>query len=775
MNDQTIGKSEKDPLRRIASAIVSGRWIVFVLFAAAIVFCVLSMGRVKVNPDLTAFLSEKTETRKGVSVMADQFTTYASARVMVEGIAFSDAETLAGTIAALPHVASVSFDDTDEHYRDGSALFAVSFDLANGSEELDGATGAVEDAISPYRYYWQADYRDYGGQVAREMGGILLIAAAVILFVLLFTSRSYFEVLIFGVVFAVAAILNMGTNVWLGELSTITHSVAVILQLALAIDYAIIFAHRYQDETETTENEREALVAALARSIPEIFSSSLTTVSGLAALTLMQFRLGYDLGVVLSKGIVCSMLTVFCLMPGLISFFPRTLRKTKHRPFVPKIEGWGRLLSHKVPVFLLLFAVILPFAIIFSGRTEYAFSNESVTEIVPSEEHTAIKKIRETFGLRTPIALLVPARDYEKEKTVLQKTSELDGVVSATGLAGIEITDGRVLTDRFTAAEFSELLGIEESRVEDLYRLYGVTHGEYAKSRDLSTYSVPLVEMAVYLFGLIDVGTVELTPEQTEQLALYRAPLERAVNQLRGSEWDRIVLTSALPVEGEASEALVEEIRAIAEEEYGAGTVLIAGDVTSARDLHASYRFDSRLIRFLTIGFVFLILLFTFRSPVTAAVLIFVIQGSIWINFSIPYLTGSRASFVTDMIVSAIQMGATIDYAIVMMSRYRANRAALSKREAMVKTVSESFPTVLTSGAIMTAAGLLIAFRVSNVYVGHIGLAVGRGALISVILVLTVLPQLILLFDRAISATTVRFRRKKTEKRGQTDGAAMEE
>ena len=177
---------------------------------------------------------------------------------------------------------------------------------------------------------------------------------------------------------------------------------------------------------------------------------------------------------------------------------------------------------------------------------------------------------------------------------------------------------------------------------------------------------------------------------------------------------------------------------------------------SSARDLGDSYTGDSLLISLLTIGFVFVILLVTFRTVVGAMILVFVIQGSIWINFSFPYLQHVSPSFVTNMIVSAIQMGATIDYAIVLMNRYQSLRGELPIREAMARAVRESFATVLTSGSIMTIAGVLIGVRVSDVYVSHIGLAVGRGAFCSVILVLTVLPQLLVLLDGAVEKTRFR-------------------
>ena len=754
----------REPLRAIAETIVSGRFVIFAFFLLAAVYCALSIGRVKVNPSLTAFLPKETETRRGIDVMENEFTTYGSARILVEDVPFSEAEDLAQSIGKIEHVAEVGFDDTGDHYKDGNALFSVSFD--EGTEGV-GARAAMEKirallGETPYRVSIASEVGyDYQSVLEKEMVVVMALSLAVIVLVLLFTSRSYFEIVIYLIVFAVSALLNMGTNFWLGEISAITNTVAVILQLALAIDYAIIFSHRYQDEVEGAESNRAALVPALARSIVEISSSSLTTVSGLVTLTLMQFRLGYDLGVVLAKGVVCSMLTVFLLMPGLILLFPRALRRTRHRSFVPNVARFGRLLQKKAPVFLILFALILPFAAVFSQRTEYAFSNGTVTEIIPNAERRESERVDAAFPAGTAVALLVPSGDYEKEKAILAEVAEIEGITGAAGLAMIPVGEEGTLTDRYTAAEFSALLGIGEKDAETLYRFYAVEYANAEAFKSPSTCPAPLVDVLLTLFRLVDRKPESLNDEQTAQLAVYRAPIERAAKQLKGKNWDRLVLTTSLPVEGDASVELVDAVRAVAERQYGEGTVLAVGDITSARDLKNSYRSDSVLIGVLSVVFVFVILLFTFRSPVAAAALVFVIEGSILINFSIPYLSGDRAAFVTNMIVSAIQMGATIDYAIVTLSRYRARRETDPPREAAILAQNDAFPTVVTSGVIMTAAGLLVAYRVSDVYVGHIGLAVGRGALISMIVVLTVLPQLLPLLDRAITATTVRFPKRK--------------
>jgi len=745
-------------MRTVAKAIVDYRYIIFVLFIIAAIYCVLSLGRVRVNSDLTAFLPSDAETRRGLTVMEEEFVTYGSANVMVSNVTYEMAERLSDAIRDIPHVTDVVFDDTTAHYIRSSALFSISFDGQGTEPEVVSAMERIREIVRPYDHYISTVIgEDFSAQLASEMGVVIALAAVVIVAVLLFTSRSYFEVVIFGIVFAFAALLNMGTNFWLGEISSISHSVAIILQLALAIDYAIIFAHRYQDEATVRGSVREALVEALAKSIVEISSSSLTTISGLVALTLMQFRLGYDLGVVLAKGIICSMLTVFLLMPGLIMLFPRALKKTQHKKLIPDITGWGRFLMKYRLVFVILFAVILPFAIVCSGRTEYAFSDGTVDELIHSDSRAAMHKINDTFAPSTAVALLVPAGDFEAEKAILRETEELPEIKAATGLANIRIDDTHVLTDPFTPRMFAELLDIDVEEARLLYQAYGFEHDDFQPIfGSTATYEVPLIDMLFYLFEKIDQGIVTLSGDQREMLDSLRGSLERGDDQLRGNEWDRLVFTANIPAEGDESTALVETMRAIADAHYGAETCLVVGDITSARDLHDSYNSDSLLINILTIAFVFTILLFTFKTVAGAAVLVFVIQGSIWINFTFPYLTGTHASFVTDMIVSAIQMGATIDYAIVIMNRYLARKKDLPNREAMTAAVNESFPTVLTSGAILTVAALLIAFRVSDVYVGHIGLAVGRGALISVILVLTVLPQLIVLTDKLIEKTRFR-------------------
>ena len=370
--------SSETPVTKLARFIVDKRKAFFLVFLAAVLFCGSSIDKVVVNNDITSYLPAETETRRGLTLMDEEFTTYASAQVMLSNVTYRQAEKVAAQLAELDGVSSVAFDDSTDHFKDSSALFSVSFTGEEGSPEADAALAAVKELAAPYDHYVFPSGDPYDSDsLMQEMTVILAIAAAVIVAVLLFTSKSYLEVLVFLIVFVVSAILNMGTNFLFDSVSFITNAIAVVLQLALAIDYAIIFCHRYMEERDNGLDAREADIAALSKAIVEISSSSLTTISGLVALMLMQFRIGFDMGIVLSKGIVCSMLSVFLLMPGLLMLFNRGIEKTRHKNLVPSIAGWGRLIMKLRFVLPAVFAVCVIGGIYCSNQCDYVFSTNS--------------------------------------------------------------------------------------------------------------------------------------------------------------------------------------------------------------------------------------------------------------------------------------------------------------------------------------------------------------------------------------------------------------
>lgn len=279
--------------------------------------------------------------------------------------------------------------------------------------------------------------------------------------------------------------------------------------------------------------------------------------------------------------------------------------------------------------------------------------------------------------------MLVPRGDYDSEKKILEESLALDNVSAVTGLANTEVEDGYTLTDLYTPRMFAELVNIDIEEALLLYQAYGVSKQDYTPIfNNAAEYKVPVVDMFLYLFDMMDEGIVNLTGENADKVTELRGTLEKALLQLRGENWSRLVITANVPIEGDESVALVAKIHEIADSCYPDKDTLVIGDITSARDLNETFSGDNTLVSALSIIFVYVILLFTFNSVTGALLLVFVIQGSIWINFSFPFITDTKISFIAYLIVSAIQMGATIDYAIVMMSRFNSLKETMTRKEA---------------------------------------------------------------------------------------------
>ena len=758
-------KRTESPMTKVARFIVDKRKAFYLVFLAAFLFCAASINKVQVNNDITSYLPAQTETRRGLTIMDEEFVTLGSANVMVSNVTYQTALDLSHKLEGIDGVSEVTFDNTEEHYKNSSALFTISFD----GEETDPATveamNEVLSALEGYDVYASTQIgRDESVTLQQEMTVILAIAAVVIVVVLLFTSKSYMEVPVYLIVFGAAAVLNMGTNFIFGTISFITNSIAVVLQLALAIDYAIIFCHRYMEERDNGLDPREADIAALSKAIVEISSSSLTTISGLVALMLMQLRIGFDMGIVLSKGIICSMLCVFLLMPGLLMLFSGPIDRTRHRNLVPKINFWGKAIVRVRYILPPIFLVVVVAGAVLSSQCDYVFDANDTDFDNKPDWRIADEKVTDTFGKKNTIAVLVPRGDYNKEKHILERVSQLPEVTQATGLANIEVEDGRMLTDEMNPRQFSELAGVDIELSRLLYQAYGLSVEEYgAIFQDPDDYSVPLIDVFEFLLEQKDKGVVNLTGEQADKVDDLQQQLDVGLEQLRGEHWSRLVFVADVPTEGDETYALLDQIRAIAREYYG-DQVILVGNSTNAFDLASSFSGDNLKISILTALFVMVILLFTFKSAGLPILLVLTIQGSIWINFSVPVLTHTNLFFLSYLVVSSIQMGATIDYAIVITNRYLELKTVMERKQAAVEALSQSFPTILTSGTIMAVAGFLIGGISTDATIGSVGQTLGRGTVTSIILVMTVLPQLLMLGDALIERTAITLNRDRKQR-----------
>ncbi len=753
-------ESKASPMEKLATFIVDKRNLFFLLYIFALVFCFFSTNWVKVENDITTYLPEETETRQGLTIMNNEFVTYGTARVMVSNISYERGERLKEDIENVEGVSSVEFDSTADHYINSSALFDITFDGTVSDEISIDAMGQVAELLKDYDTYVNTEVGvDSAADLKAEMQVIIVIAAVIIVVVLTLTSRSYAEVPVLIATFGVAALLNMGTNFLCGTISFISNSVTVVLQLALAIDYAIILCHRFSDEHETMP-AREACIAALAKAIPEISSSSLTTISGLGALVFMHFRIGMDLSTVLIKAILLSLLSVFTLMPGLLMLFSKLIDRTKHKKLLPSITPVGKfdvLTRFIVPP---IFAVILVVVAIWANKCPYCYSYTDLTTSKQSESQVAYQKIKNTFGTSNMVAVIIPSGSYTSESSLLKALESYPEVKSTTGLANVEAMDGYTLTDALNPREFSELAGIEYELSNLLYSAYAVSDDQYGQIiNGLDNYQVPLFDMFMFLKDQMEKDNIVLEGDIQETLDDLFDQLEKAKLQLKTDAYTRLVVYLNLPEESQETFDFLQTIHREAAKYYGNENVYVVGNSTSDYDLSSSFSQDNLLISILSALFVIIILLFTFKSAGLPVLLILVIQGSIWINFSFPYLMEEPLYFLSYLIVNSIQMGANIDYAIVISSHYKDLKSQMHPRDAIVTALNEAFPTIFTSGSILAVAGALIGQMTTNPIISAIGNCLSRGTIISIVLVLAVLPQILVLGDHIIERTSFELNR----------------
>ena len=768
-------------MRKIAEFIVNKRWFIAAVFVALIVYCAFGITKVKVEYDITRYLPDDTDTAQALDIMNEEFVTYGTATFMVKDVSPEKAEALAADIRKLDGVKDLTFSaDSPKTYsaEKRAALITVTYDgkttgyggatdyKGDGTDER--AKRAYSDTVElldkgGYKYAVPVPLvNDYADTLANEMIIIIAIAAAVVLAVLLFTSKSFAEIIAFPIVFVVAALLNMGTNYWLGTISFASNTVCIILQLALAIDYAIILCHRFTEEKDKRKGDpKSALITALAHAIPEIASSSLTTVSGLVALMFMQLGLGLDLGLVLAKSIVCSLLTVFLLMPCLLLSLSKAMDKSRHRSFVPKIRFLGKGVIKARYVLICVFVVLFGVGAALSQNIEFCYSQNGIDTSRPTATAVAQAEADETFGYNNMFVILVPNDgDYEKQQRVLELVGGYETqagerlIDSAIGLAGIPIKEkpnggSYMLGDSINFQDFGEITGLGRILSVAVFGLYAAEHK--LDIADYKEFRIPAVDLFEWLLGKDELMSMAGGFADVDAL---KAQLEYGKEQLVGKDHVRLVFNINAGIEDARVIEMIDRLTPTVKAEYP--SAIFAGMSMSAYDLNSSFSRDNLMITLLTVAFIFLILAVTFRSPCIPIVLVFIIQGAIFMNFSLPVIIGNNLFFFTYLIISAIQMGATIDYAILMTNRFMRLGEKKNRRDALVEAVSETFPTVITSGLIMTVAAFLVGLITSDPLIASMGMTLGFGTVISIVSVMIFLPAFLYTLAPLLKKTVVK-------------------
>ncbi len=760
-------------LKKIPEGIVKLKWVFLVLFVALSIFGAVMIPHTKINYDLTGYLPANCDSSTALELLKKEFDDKGMAYVMVKDVTPEKAGEIKTRLEKVEGVATVTYVES-MNYKNNSALYTVTLKDYDSTAGAFDAVKDVIDALSDEKAYLSGQSAfSYYTKLETEQSimklGIAIVV--IILLVMLFTSKTYFELIVLILVFGAAMAINMGTNfLFVNGISYIANLVALVLQLALSLDYSIILLHRYMEERDNGEDAKTATVTALTKGLPEILSSSLTTVAGLAALMLMTLSIGAEIGLSLAKGIVISMATVIFFMPALLVIFDKPIQKTRHKSFVPNVTKPARAIVKARKVIVPAFLLIAILAGVAQGFNKYSFNYNSGSLIVAPK-----KVIEETgFGTLNSLVVVVPKGDAEKERQLVKYVESFDLIDKSqtTALATINVysfvdpntTEKLYLTNEVSKKDIGKLIdkipsdaGVNplliKPIIEGLFDEYVGTDKETATVRLIDFLDFVVREKLDSLSIFLNGDKEKAYLEQIKQISFAKANLE-------SENYSRITFNINGGVEDDDVFELVKTLKSgvsdFYEERY------ITGESVVCYEMSEYFMKDNLMVCLFTDLFILVILLITFRNISLPIILILAIQGGIFINFAIPFLSKTSISFIGYLIISAIQMGATIDYAIVLTNRYRGIRKDFTDRyDAMAAATNAVFPTILTSGVILTATGFVMSMLSSGV-VAQLGLLLGVGTLTSIIIVLFVLPSLLLVTEKVVDKTDFSklFRRK---------------
>ena len=724
-------------MKKIASAIVRFRYLLTALMILLCVPAALNIGGTGINYDLTAYLSPETMTARGLKIMEAEFENTASLSLVLIGGGDGDAFSFAEKISAMEGVMSASYDPlTGMKAVDGEEwrLISVISDAASAERVYDGAEALLKDTP----HISSGAVRE--GRIIRksmndEIPQVMLISCLIVLIVLLVMSRSPVEPVMFFMCIGVSIVLNMGTNTIFGTISFITFAVAAILQLALAMDYSIMLINAYDRMLENGLDRAAAMAAALEMSFLPVSSSALTTVAGMLSLVFMSFTIGFDIGMVLAKGIVISMLTVFLMLPGLLTLFTPLMLRTAHRPLRLKGKHLSALIQKSRGWIAAALILLIIAGAILQTRNAYTYT------VWDMDGDSA--RISDTFGRAEAVALLIPVcgtdEDYARESAALREIADLEirGRKAVSSVYAMPVT-GEAALKSVDADAAADMMGTDRGLMRAFFALLGI---------DAPIRGGELVKKAEAF--LATPGGWLVPAETKKQIAELSAALSLAEKTFNGREWSRAILFLDMSYTDPGAEDVLDGIRKIMTAHYGDRWAMTGG-IVATDDICTSFSGDLRRVGLITVAAVFLIILLSFKNAFVPATLVCVIQGAVWVNMAYSGLKDGSVFFMCYLICMALQMGATIDYGILLTENYRRCRASMAPWDAAAAALDRSMQTVLTSGLALVTAGFAVGKISSVFYISSIGTMLGRGAVVSVLLVLLLLPRMLVWLDRLI-------------------------
>ncbi|MGV3151846.1 efflux RND transporter permease subunit [Sarcina ventriculi] len=678
-------------MERLVNGILKYKKSILVFFILATVISLFTSSMVNINYNIMDYLPEEAPSTKALDVMNEEYDKgAANVRVVLKDVSIVDALKYKEKIKKVDGVDDIQWlddvvnikeplelqnqDTIESWYKNNEALFSITVNEDKEESAIDeigeiiGENGMISGSAVNIVFAQET--------TEKELIKMMVILIPIILIILFLTTSSWFEPVLFLSTIGIAIIINSGTNLILGEISFVTKAAGSILQLAVSMDYSIFLLHRFSEFRNEGLAVKEAMKEAILKSVSSILSSGLTTVVGFAALIVMKFKIGPDMGFVMLKAICLSLISVLVLLPVLALYCYKLIDKTQHKSFMPKFNKFAKVSYKFRHISIILFLLLLIPCFLAQQNNSFSYGASEIY----SDESTKIghdtAAINKEFGKTNPLVLMVPKGDLVSERALCDELENIDKITSITS--------------------YAETVGI----------------------------TIP----------------TEYVPDDT-------------LSQLISDNYSRFIIVANVKVEGDETFALIDEIRNLAYKYYN-DSYYFLGESVNTLDLKETIEDDNKKVNAISIIAIMIILLLTFKSLSLPIILVLVIEFSIWSNLTFNYFIGNDVFYIAYLIISSIQLGATIDYAILFTNRYIENRETMNKKEATQATISTTTVSILTSASILATAGIILGEISTNSIIAQLGILVGRGAILSLILVLFVLPALLMLLDKLIAKTT---------------------
>lgn len=705
-------------MEKLGKGIVKHKTLILLLGILLLIPSALGYFKTRVNYDILSYLPKDIETMKGQDILVDEFGTGAFSMVVLEGMDFKDVSSLKAEMEQVDHVKSIIWYDTfadisipvdllpddikDAFLKGDCTLMAVIFDTTMSADETMDAIEELRALAGKQCFIsgMSAVVTDTKNLSNKETPIYVCIAVLLSSIVLALTMDSYLIPLLFLLSIGMAIVYNLGSNIFLGEISYITKALSAVLQLGVTMDYSIFLWHSYQEclgkrlsaagkengtgvQISDKQIRNDAMAEAIAATITSVVGSSVTTVAGFIALCFMSFTLGMDLGVVMAKGVVFGVIACVTVLPSMILMFDKGIQKTRHRPLLPKFSKLPDFVSKHYGIILVLFVIIwIPAVYGNQNAAVYYNLDETLPKDLPSI--MANQKLNDTFEMNSTHMILVDSQmDVKKISAMTDEIKEVDGVKSVIGL--------------------DAMLGSEIPR--------------------------------------------DLLPENVTEMLI-------------NDNYEMMLVSSEYKVASDEVNAQCETLNKIIKS-YDENAMLV-GEAPCTKDLIEITDQDFKTVNFVSIGVILLIILIVFRSVSLPVILVLVIEFAIYINMGIPYYTGTEIPFIASIVIGTIQLGSTVDYAILMTTRYKLERHnGANKKEAVKIAHGASIQSIVVSALSFFAATFGVGVYSDIDMISALCTLMARGALISMVVVLLVLPAMYMLFDKLICATSIGFKPKK--------------